>query len=159
MSELEVESYIHIYMEKKMLKSKQTDNPILLCCARSFLYISFGNYSLKSTLNYRFLRNFSWQFYFILRVFAWNPLIGRRLRNILTHYVCVQDVWAGGLNRGPTFNNITHYLLDHGDFWYSLNSNSKIKHIELFSYISANNSYKKKNVFRIYFQHKIINYP
>ena len=57
-----------------------------------------GPTSLKSTPNDSdFLRNFSWQFYFTLRVFA---------RNLLA--------WAS--NPGFTSNKPTHYLIDYGNF-------------------------------------------
>ena len=46
------------------------------------LYMCGGTYSLKLTLNNRFLRSFSWQFYFTLKVFAKNLLSGNRRRNI-----------------------------------------------------------------------------
>ena len=57
-----------------------------------------GPTSLKATPNDSdFLRNFSWQFYFTLRVFA---------RNLL----------AWDSNPGFMSNKPTHYLLDYGDF-------------------------------------------
>ena len=53
--------------------------PLMLCAL--FLSMSGATYSLKSTLNNRFVRNFSWQFYLLFRVFARNLLRGNRLRN------------------------------------------------------------------------------
>ena len=47
------------------------------------LYMRGGTYSLKSTSNDQFLRNFSWQFS-LLRVFARNLLKGSSRRNIFT---------------------------------------------------------------------------
>ena len=52
----------------------------MLC--RLILYVSGGTYSLKSTPNDRFLRNFSWQFYFTPTVFARNLLRVSHRRNI-----------------------------------------------------------------------------
>ena len=62
-----------------------------------------------------FLRNFSWQFYFLftLRVFARNLLRGNRRRNSFRILVwCL--AWAS--NPGFTSNKPTHYLLNYGDF-------------------------------------------
>ena len=53
--------------------------PFMLCVL--ILYRSGGTYSLKSILNDRFLRKFSRQFYFTLRVFAKSLLRGNRWRN------------------------------------------------------------------------------
>ena len=74
------------------------------------LYINGGTYSLQST---DFLRNFSWQFLFTLRVFARNLLRGNRQRNIFRIlFWCL----AWGSNPGFSSNKSRHYLLDHGDF-------------------------------------------
>ena len=78
------------------------------------LYISGGIYSLKSTPNDRlFLRNFSWQFLFTLRIFARNLLRGNRRRNTFRI-----SIWCLAWDSNPGFssNKPTHYLLDHGDF-------------------------------------------
>ena len=60
-----------------------------------------------------FLRNFSWQFYFTLRVFARNLLRGNRRRNTFCiPFRCL----AWDSNPGFLSNKPTYYLLDHGDF-------------------------------------------
>ena len=60
-----------------------------------------------------FLRNFSWQFLFTLRVIARNPLGGNRRRNTFRiSFWCLP--W--GSNLGFSSNKPTHYLLDHGDY-------------------------------------------
>ena len=60
-----------------------------------------------------FLRNFSWQFVFTLRVFARNLLRGHRRRNTFRIlFWCL----AWGSNPGFTSNKPTHFLLDHGNF-------------------------------------------
>ena len=59
-----------------------------------------------------FLRNFSWQFLFTLRVFARNLLRGNRRRNTFRiSFWCL----AWGSNPGLSSNKPTHCLLDHGD--------------------------------------------
>ena len=67
--------------------------------------MSGGTYSLMSTSNNRFLKNFSWQFYSLL--------------GILFHisFSCRCLTW--GLNRGLTLpNRPTHCLIDHSDFYF-----------------------------------------
>ena len=59
-------------------------------------YISGGTYSLKSTPNDSFLRNFSWQFYLLLRVFARNLLREEIAEEILL-VLCFDDLWPGAL--------------------------------------------------------------
>ena len=59
-----------------------------------------------------YLRNFSWQFLFTLRVFARNLLRGNRRRNTFRiSFWCL----AWDSNFGFSSNKPTHYLLDHGD--------------------------------------------
>ena len=61
-----------------------------------------------------FLRKFSWQFLFTLRVFARNLLRGNCRRNTFRIlFWCL----AWGSNPGFSSNKPTHYLLDHGDFY------------------------------------------
>ena len=57
-----------------------------------------------------FLRNFSWQFLFTLRVFARNLLLrgNRRWNTFCILFWCV----AWGSNPGFTSNKPTHYILD-----------------------------------------------
>ena len=52
-----------------------------------YTYMNGGTYSFKSTPNNRFLRNFSWQFLFALRVFARNLLRESRCRNTFLHII------------------------------------------------------------------------
>ena len=77
------------------------------------LYISGGTYSLKSTPNDRFLRNFFMAGWFTLRVFARNLLRENRRRNTFRiSFWCLAWDW----NPGFSSNKPTHYVLDHGDF-------------------------------------------
>ena len=55
--------------------------PLMLCAF--ILYVSGGTYSLTSTPNDRFFRNFFMAVYFSLRVFARNLLRGSHPKNIL----------------------------------------------------------------------------
>ena len=54
--------------------------PLILCAL--ILYVSGGTYSLTSTANDRFLRNFFMACLFTLRIFVRNLLRGSRRRNI-----------------------------------------------------------------------------
>ena len=79
------------------------------------LYISggHGTYSFKVDSERQFfLRNFSWQFLFILRVFAKNLLRGNRRSNT---FCILFECLAQGSNPGFTFNKPTHYLIDYGE--------------------------------------------
>ena len=77
------------------------------------LYMNGGTYSLKSIRNYRFLRNFSWQFNLLS---AFLPEICWELvaEEIFFHI----SIWhlTKGLNLGLTSNKPAHYLLDYRDF-------------------------------------------
>ena len=57
------------------------------CALICVLYMSEGSYSLKQTLNDRFLSSFLWHDYFTIRVFARNLLRASRRRNILLYFV------------------------------------------------------------------------
>ena len=60
-------------------------------------------------------RNFSWQFYLLLKVFAKNLLKENRRRNIfIFNFVLTSGL--GGSNPGFTSTKPTHYLLEYGDF-------------------------------------------
>ena len=90
-------------------------NFLQMLCA-SILYVSDETYSLTSTLNHRFLRNFFMVSLFTLRVSARNPLRGNRLRNnFFLYFILMSNL---GTYPGFTFNKSTHYLLDYGDFTY-----------------------------------------
>ena len=58
-----------------------------------------------------FLRNFSWQFLFTLRVYARNLLRGNCRRNTFRILL-----WCLASNPVFSSNKPIHYLLDHGDF-------------------------------------------
>ena len=79
------------------------------------LYISGGTYSLKSTPNDRiFLKNSSWHL-ITHRVFARKLLRGnRRRKTFRILFWCL----AWGSNPDFSSNKPTHYLLDHGDFFF-----------------------------------------
>ena len=62
-----------------------------------------------------FLRNFSWQFYFTLRVFARNQLRGNRRRNTFRIYF---DVWPGA--RTLAFRLISQHTSSSKSFIYSV---------------------------------------
>ena len=73
-------------------------------------------YSLTSTPNDRFLRNFFMTGLFTLRVFARNLLSGNRRRNIVfSWFLLMPDL---GYEPWPK-----HYLLEYGDFNKSLELN------------------------------------
>ena len=82
------------------------------------VYVNFkhewrGIYSLMSTLNNRFLRSFSWQFVFTLRVFTeicWEEVA----KEIFSYFR--YDIWLGVWTSGLTSNKPLHYLLGYGDF-------------------------------------------
>ena len=77
------------------------------------LYISGGTFSLKSTLNDKFLEKLFMTILFNLRVFAKNLVKGNRRRNTfrISFWFLAWDSYPGYSN-----NKLTHYLLDHGDF-------------------------------------------
>ena len=81
------------------------------------LYISSGTYCLKSTTNDRFFEKLFMVIWFTLRVFARNLLRGNHRRNTF----CIL-FWclAWDSNLGFTSNKPTHYLVDYGDFHYSI---------------------------------------
>ena len=62
----------------------------------------------QNVTNDRFLRNFSWQFFFTLRVFATNLLRGSCRRNIF-----IFSFWCVTWDTYPSFtsNKPSHYLL------------------------------------------------
>ena len=66
----------------------------------------------------KFLRRFFNAGLFTLRVFARNRL-GRNCRRNIFFIFCFDD-WPGIRTRAFKYNNLTHYLLDHGDFWRCL---------------------------------------
>ena len=103
--------YIHTYIIGHYNSSVRIID-LMLCVL--ILYISGGPYSLKSTLNDRFLRNFSWQFYYrseFLPEICWEE--ENRRRNTFRILF-----WCLAWDSNPAFlsNKPTHYLLDHGDF-------------------------------------------
>ena len=77
----------------------------MLCASIS--YVTGGNYSLTSTSNDRFLRNFSWQVYlftgFLPEIF------------FIFHFFFFDD-WPGIETQAFASNKTTHYILDHSDF-------------------------------------------
>ena len=79
--------------------------PPMLCVL--ILYMRVETYTLKSTLNYTFLRNFSWQFY-LLSEFL--PEI-EFAEYFFIFYFCWRSL-TWGLNQGFTSNKPIHYLLD-----------------------------------------------
>ena len=78
--------------------------------------MSGGTYSLKSSPNDRFLRNFSWQFFFTLRLFARNLLWGSRQRNIFIsfNFDFSPRIWTRLISRGTTYC-ICKYSTNHPD--------------------------------------------
>ena len=87
----------------------------MLCAL--ILYVRGGTYSLTSTPNDRFLRNFFMAGLFTLRVFARNLLRGSRRRNIF--HIFIFDDWPEVRTQAFASNKSTHYILDHDD---SINS-------------------------------------
>ena len=88
----------------------------MLCAL--ILYVSGGTYSLTSTPNDRFLRNFFMAIWFTLRAFARNLLRGSRRRNIfhISFFIFFFYDWPGIRTKAFASNKPTHYILDHGDF-------------------------------------------
>ena len=87
-------SYIHTYITKIIghyNSSIRIPTSLLLLC---MLICSEGrgSYSLMSSPNYRFLRNFSGKFFTYSPGFARNPLWGR---NIFSYLVLLSDLWFG----------------------------------------------------------------
>ena len=62
---------------------------LMLC-----VLILYTSGSLKSTPSNRFLRNFSWQFLFSLRILARNLLRVSRWRYISSYFILIGDVWS-----------------------------------------------------------------
>ena len=84
----------------------------MLCAL--ILYMSGGIYSLKSTLNYIFLKSFSWQFYLLLEFLpeiCWKEVT----EEIFSYFFVLMSDLV--LNSDLTSNKRTQYLLDYGDFW------------------------------------------
>ena len=82
--------------------------PLMLCAL--ILYVSGETYSLTSTPNEIFFRNFTWQFCLIpefLPEICWEDVAEE-----IFAFWCLN--W--GLNRGFMSNKPTHYLLEYGDF-------------------------------------------
>ena len=79
----------------------------MLCAL--ILYVSGGTYSLTSTPNDRFLRNFFVAGLFTLRVFDRNLL----REEVDEEIFFIFHFWWLTCN---TNNKPTHYILDHGDF-------------------------------------------
>ena len=77
------------------------------------------SYSLTSTANARFLRNFFMAGLFTVRVFTRNLPRGNRRRNILFFYISFRCL-TWDTKPGFTSNKPTHYLLDYGHFFYIL---------------------------------------
>ena len=78
--------------------------PLKTCAL--ILYVSGGTYSLKSTSNYRFLRNFFMAALFTFRVFARNLLIGNCRRNsFFSYFVLMSDL---GYEPGPYVQHTTY---------------------------------------------------
>ena len=73
-------TYIISYYNPSVRITAQLLTSLMLC--RLILYVSGGTYSLTSTPNDRFLRNFFMAGLFTLRVFARTLLRGSRQRNI-----------------------------------------------------------------------------
>ena len=122
------------------------------------LYISGRTYSLKSTPNdkFLFLRNFSWQFLFTLRVFARNLLRGNRQRNTFRIFFwCL--TW--GSNSSFSSNKPTDNLLDHGDWQYTIptiqiHTNKYIEHVKLNTTSSSRRRNPKRSTSRTFIRLK-----
>ena len=71
------------------------------------IYFFIGN-----TKNFFFKKDFSWQLYFTLRVFARNLLSGNRWRNTLLF--CF-DVWPVTRTLAFTSYKPIHYILEYGE--------------------------------------------
>ena len=78
------------------------------------VYVSGWTYSLTSTPDDRFLRNFVMACLFTLRVFARNLLRGDRRRN--TFHISFLMTDLGLRTQAFESNKPPHYILDHGDF-------------------------------------------
>ena len=72
-----------------------------------------GTYSLTSTLNYRVLRNLSWQFYFNTPSFCQKSAERKSPKKYFFHISFRCLTW-GIRNPGFASNKPTHYLLDYG---------------------------------------------
>ena len=100
----------------------------MLCAL--ILYASGGTYSLTSTPNDRFLRNF----YHGRFIHSQNLCQKYAATNSPDNYflfIIRFDVWPGGSNPGFSSNKPTHYLLDHGNF----NNITSVFHHRLRSYL------------------------
>ena len=88
---------------------------LMLCALIS--YVSDWTYSLMSTPNYRFLRNFSWKFYLRCESFFYKSVERKSL-------FC-----SGCLTCGLKPNNPAHYLWEYGDCCSKLTLNC-IPHLQ-----------------------------
>ena len=83
------------------------------------LYMNDGTYSLKSSTNDRFLRNFPWQFFIHPQNFC---QISAESKSPKQYFFCISfepcggafETW-GDLNPGFTSNKTTFYLLAYND--------------------------------------------
>ena len=104
------------------------------------LYISGGDYSLKSTPNDRVFEKLYMPILFTLRVFARILLRGNHRRNTFRI-----SFWCPAWDSNPGFssNKPTYYLLDHGDFECTLYTNKKWSHSRVFEKARAGTFYFK----------------
>ena len=89
--------------------------PLMLCVL--ILYISGGTYSLRSIPNDRFLRNFIMAILLTRRVLE---ICWKEITEEIPSVFCF-DVWPGF-----TSNKATHYLLDHGDYYFIVFPNYEV---------------------------------
>ena len=87
------------------------------------LYVRGGTYSLTSTPNDRFLRNFFMAGLFIFRDFARNLLRVSFRRNIFSYFIL--DGWPGIRTHVFGSNKPTPYILDH-DLQFKVDSEWQI---------------------------------
>ena len=83
------------------------------------IYISGRIYSLKTTSNGNFLRNFPWEFY-LLPVFLPEIFWKEAAEEIFLFLYFLFWCLTWGLNRGLTSNKPAYYLLDYDNFLWPL---------------------------------------